>query len=205
MCCARIVGIDLKSIAVPLNADPVRALRSHPELWESASEQPPFSRPWSDRPLPDISRSLLAVVPDDTGWVDHFDDRSFHQAEYLLDPAAYRTGAQTWEQREQSMAHRIIAGAEVFAEHATSGQGFRWRCSTTAFLTMAAEQIDTLDVIAARREFSVAEMDALGLYKVHREEDDDHAFARILTQLRAFGEHCRRTVARDLDLIITQY
>src|SRR4051794_8837540 len=121
MCCAPTVGIDLKSIAVPLNADPVRAIRADPELWASASEQPPFCRPWGDETLPDISRALLAVIPDGTGWVAHFDDRSFHQAEYLLDPAAYRTRAPTWEQREQSTAYRIIAGAEVFAAHATSG------------------------------------------------------------------------------------
>ena len=54
------------------------------------------------------------------------------------------------------------------------------------------------------REFC-DEMDDLGLYKVHREEDDDHAFARVLAQLRAFAEHCHRVVARDLDLIITLY
>ena len=199
------MGIDFKSIAVPLDAEPVRAIRAHAGLWELASEQPPFCRPWGDEALPDISRSLLAVVPDSTGWVDHFEDRSFDQAEYLLDPAAYRTRAQTWEQRERSMAYRIVAGAEVFADHAVSGQGFRWRCSSTHFLATAAERIDTLDVIAARREFSVAEMVDLGLYKVQRTEDDDHAFARIFTHLRAFSEHCRAAAARDLGLIITRY
>jgi hypothetical protein len=35
---------------------------------------------------------------------------------------------------------------------------------------------------AVRREFSVAEMDDLGLYKVNPKEDDD-AFARVLFQL----------------------
>jgi hypothetical protein len=103
------------------------------------------------------------------------------------------------------MAYRIIAGAEVFADHAMTGQGFRWRCSTAEFLAAAAARIDHLDVAAARSAFSVAEMDDLGLYKVRREEDDDQAFARILARLRAFGEHCRRTAARDLDLIITRY
>lgn len=205
MCCARIVGIDLRSIVVPLDADLVRAIRAHPGLWEAASEQPPFCLPRVDETLPDISRFLLAALPNGAGWVDHFNDRSFHQAEYLLDPASYRTQAQTWEQREQTMAYRIIAGAEVFAEHATTGQGFRWRCSTTKFLATAVERIDALDVTAARREFSVAEMDDLGLYKVQPEEDDDHAFARILAQLRAFGGHCHEIVARDLDLIITRY
>ncbi|MET7399723.1 hypothetical protein ABZS66_40200, partial [Dactylosporangium sp. NPDC005572] len=123
---------------------------------------------------------------------------------YLLDPVAYRA-VRTWEERERTVAYRIVAGDQAFATHATSGQGFAWRCSTTAFLAAAVERIDALDVAAVRAEFSVVEMDDLGLYKVHREEDDEHAFARVLAQLRAFAEHCRGVVARDLDLIITLY
>lgn len=73
------------------------------------------------------------------------------------------------------------------------------------FLAAAVERIDTLDVTTVRREFSVAEMDDLGLYKVHPEEDGEHAFTRVLTQLRTFAEHCRTAVAGDLDLIITKY
>ena len=203
MCCARAVGIDLRSIAVPLQADPVRAIRADPELWTSAGDHPPFCASMGDETLPDISRALLAVIPAGTGWVYHFGDRSFRQAEYLLDPVAYRAEGRTWEERKQTMAYRVVTGAETFAEHATSGTGFPWRCSTTAFLTAAVERIDNLDVAAVRREFSVAEMDNLGLYKVHSEEDDAHAFARVLTQLRAFAEHCRGVAARGLDLIIT--
>ncbi|WP_330186190.1 hypothetical protein KZZ52_49035 [Dactylosporangium sp. AC04546] len=196
--------MDVQSLAVSLDADPVRAIRADPELWASASEQPPFCAAWGDEPLPDISQALLTAVPAGAGWVRHFEDRSFQQAEYLLDPMAYRA-ARTWEERERTVAYRIIAGDQAFAEHATSGQGFAWRCSTTAFLATAVERIDALDVAAVRAEFSVVEMDRLGLYKVDREEDDEHAFARVLTQLRAFAEHCRAVVTRDLDLIITLY
>jgi hypothetical protein len=48
-------------------------------------------------------------------------------------------------------------------------------------------------------------MDDLGLYKVHADERDDEAFARVLSQLRAFSEYCRTVVAQQLDLIITLY
>jgi hypothetical protein len=198
------VGIDLQSIAVPLQADAVRAIRADPRLWASACDQPPFAPAWGDEPLPDISRALLAVVPSGTGWVGHFGDRSFQQAEYLLDPVAYRA-VLTWQERERTTAYRIVAGDEPFAEHARSGQGFAWRCSTAAFLGAAVRRVDALDVAAVRREFSVAEMDDLGVYKAHPEEHDERAFARVLAQLRAFAEHCRRAVANDLGLIITRY
>ncbi|MEU4779573.1 hypothetical protein [Micromonospora sp. NPDC023633] len=194
----------MESIALPLGADPVRAIRADPVLWELASEQPPFCRPWAGETLPDISRELLAVLPAGAGWVHSFGDRSFEQAEYLLDPKGHRA-TRTWEERERSMAYRIVHGDEVFAEHATSGQGFRWRCSATAFLAAAVERIDRLDVVAVRRDFSVVEMSELGVYKVHAEEEDDQAFARVLAGLRAFADHCRTVVERKLDLIITQY
>lgn len=197
------VGIDLHSIAVPLDADPVQAIRADAELWAQASDQPPFCGPWGDEPLPEISRALRAAIP--AGWVGHFGDRSFRQAEYLLDPVAYRTQARTWQERERTMVYRIINGAEAFAGHATSGQGFRWRCSTKRFLAAAVQRIDTLDIAGVRREFSVAEMASIGVYKVHPEEDDEDAFARVLTQLRAFAEHCRSVVAQDLGLIISLY
>ena len=205
MCCARGVGIDFKSIAVPLAAEPVRAVRADPELWEVADVHLPFGSRWGDEPLPDISRALLAALPPGTDWAGHFGGRSFQQAEYLLDPVAYRTRARTWAERERTTAYRTIFGGEVFAEHATSGQGFRWRCSTNAFLAEAVQRIDDLDVAAVRREFSVAEMHDLGLYKVRAEEEDDRVFARVLDDLRAFTDHCRAVVARDLDLIITLY
>lgn len=130
-------------------------------------------------------------MPGGTGWVEHFGDRSFHQAEYLLDPAAYRE-IRSWQQRERSIAYRIVNGDEVFAEHARTGQGFVWRCSTAAFLAEAVARIDGLDVAAARREFTDAEMDELGIYKADPDED---AFDRVLGQLRAFAEHCRDVAA----------
>jgi len=56
----------------------------------------------------------------------------------------------------------------------------------------------------ARRAFSVAEMDQLHLYKVDPGEDDEQAFTRVLTNLRALAEHYRTVTARNLDLIITK-
>ncbi|WP_212991657.1 hypothetical protein [Actinoplanes auranticolor] len=165
-----------------------------------SSTWPPFGARRGGEALPAISRELLAVVPAGTGWVDHFDGRCFQQAEYLLDPVAYRTQAQTWRERERTVAYRIVTGDVVFADHARTGQGFPWRCSTSAFLVAAVQRIDSLDVDAVRQEFSVAEMHALGLYKVHAGEDDNKAFARLLTELREFAEHCRTVAAKDLDL-----
>jgi hypothetical protein len=40
------MGIDMESIAVPLDAAPVRAIRADPGLWAVADEQPPFGGPW---------------------------------------------------------------------------------------------------------------------------------------------------------------
>jgi hypothetical protein len=199
------VGLDFSSIAVPLDSGPVRAIRADPQAWEEAQGRPPFGGPWPGEELPAISRELLAVTPAGAGWVGNFGDRSYQQAEYLLDPAAYRSRARTWEARERTTEYRVIHGEEYFAEHARSGQGIRWRCSSSAFLAGAVATIDGLDVGAVRREFSVAEMDRLGLYKVRPEETDEDAFERVLAGLRDFGEHCRRTVARDLGLIITLF
>ena len=198
------MGIDLRSIAVPLDAAPVQAIRTDPALWETASEHPPFAGPWPGEALPQISQALLTVLGSGADWVQHFDDRSQKQAEYLLDPAAYRV-TQTWQEREASTAYRIINGNEVFANHATSGQGFRWRCSANAFLAAAVDRIDDLDITTIRREFSVAEMADLGLYKVDPDEDDDSAFERILGRLREYAGHCRLVVAQGLDLIVNLY
>jgi hypothetical protein len=199
---ARRVGLDFISIAVPLDAAPVQAIRADAILWELADVHPPFSE--LNDTTPQISRDLLTVVPGGAGWVSHFDDRSHQQAEYLLDPARYRE-AQTWEDREQTQTYRILFGDMMFAEHAQSGQGMPWRYSTAAFLRTAVDYIDNLDVAAARREFSVAEMADLGVYKVHREDNDDQAFARVLGNIRRFAEHCRSTAGQGLDLIITLY
>ena len=201
----RAVGIDFRSIAVPLDAVPLRQLRGDPDLWAVAADHPPFGRAWGDETLPEISRAVLAATPPGTGWVGHFGDRSFVQAEYLLDPAAWRAGSGTWDERRRSWAYRAVNGAEPFTDHTTGGPDFPWRCSTGAFLAAAAERIERLDVAAVRAQFSVAEMDALGLYKVNAEEGDEGAFARVLGQVRAFAEHCRTVAARGLDLIITRY
>ena len=173
-------------------------------MWESAVYLPPFGTRLGGEELPAITEQLLAVVPAGTKWVDHFPGRSFQQAEYLLDPVAYRAQP-TWERRERSMPYRVMFGDAVFAEHATSGQGPRWRCSTRRFLADAAQLIDELDVPRVRSEFSVGEMADLGLYKVQPGEGDDESFADVLGNLRALAEHYRTTVARGLDLIITLY
>ncbi|SDT36280.1 hypothetical protein [Actinoplanes derwentensis] len=155
--------------------------------------------------LPEITRQLLAVVPAGTGWTpDWFESRNHQQAEYLLDPAGYRA-LSSWEQREQARAYQTIMGVDRFAEHATSGQGIRWRCSTAAQLAEAARLIDDLDVVAARREYSVADMLEQGVYQVHETEDDAASFARNLRDLRSRAGHCRDLAARGLDLVITLY
>ena len=187
---------------MPLDAGPVQIIRADSSLWEMADGYPPFGSLRDGEVLPDISGAILAVVGFGAGWVEHFGDRSFQQAEYLLDPLAYRA-SRTWEQRELTMAYRIVHGDEPFATHARSGQGMPWRCSSAAFLAAAVQRIDSLDVAAVRREFSIAEMARLGVYKVHPEDDDERAFDRVLTRLYEFGEYCRGVVAKNLDLIIT--
>jgi hypothetical protein len=189
-------------MALSLDAEPVRLIRVDPAVWEQSDGYPPFGGLHPGETLPDISRAILGAVPAGTRWVEHFAGRSFQQAEYLLDPVAYRA-ERTWEQRKRTMAYRIINGDEYFAEHATSSQGAPWRCSTTDFLTEAVRRIDALDVTAVRREFSVAHMENRGVYKVHSEGDDQEIFDQVVGYLREFAEYCRDVVARDLDLIIT--
>jgi hypothetical protein len=187
------VGLDFRSIRVPLDADPVRAIRADPALRATAEDYPPFGVRFGDEVLPEISEALLAVLPAGVRWSHHFGDRSFQQAEYLLD----RRVTRTWEERERTMAYRTVFGDERFAGS--------WRCSDPAFLAGAAERIDTLDVAAARRGFSVAEMARNGVYKVQPGDPDDDAFARVLANLRSFADHCRDTAARELGLIITLF
>lgn len=196
------MGIDMRSFPIHLDTDPVRELRADPELCELASGYPPFGFLRRGETLPAINSKLLPVVPAGASWVGHFDDRSFMQAEYLLDPAAYRH-ARTWEQHEKTTSYRIIRGAETFLYDNTGFRGPAWRCSSAEFLDTAVKHLDELDAPAVRREFTVAEMDELGLYKVHPEEDDEHAFNRILNYLHAFTERCRRVAAEGADLIIT--
>ncbi|WP_143133765.1 DUF1877 family protein [Actinoplanes philippinensis] len=192
----------MRCIALPLESGPVRALRADPALQRLAEDQPPFTRRWPDEVLPRISEQLLAVVPDDTKWsLDFFESRNFDQAEYLLDPIATRT-IKSWPQRERMATYRAIFGAQRFALYTSDGCVTPWRCSSPAELTAAARLIDELDVAAVRREFSVADMLELGLYKVHPEDDDTESFTRALGDLRAWADHCRGVAARDLGLVI---
>ncbi|HWS37604.1 MAG TPA: hypothetical protein VN408_33350 [Actinoplanes sp.] len=199
------MGLDFTCIILPLDAAPVRAIRADPELWTIADDQPPFCGPWPGEELPEITEQLLAAVPAGTRWTpDWFESRNHQQAEYLLDPAGHRA-LQTYEQREQTPAYRAIMGFERFAEHATSGQGIRWRCSTAVQLAAAARLIDALDVDAVRREFSIPDMFDQGVYKARPSGDDDESFTRNLRDLRSWADHCRGLAARNLDLVITLY
>ncbi|GIF39033.1 DUF1877 family protein [Actinoplanes xinjiangensis] len=199
------MGLDFACLTVRLDNEPMRRIRADPDLWAIVEDQPPFCGPWPGEQLPEITRQLLAVLPEGTRLThDFFPGRNHEQAGYLLDPAAYRAD-RTRRQAEQTRAHRAVFGAEVFADHARSGQGVTWRCSTAAQLTDAVRLIDELDVVAARRGFSVAEMAEIGVYKVHRDEDDDESFTRNLRDLRTWADHCRTVAARGLDLMITLY
>jgi len=197
------VGFDLYSFRVRLDAPSIRRIQRDADAWDTAVTEPPFgSRAWT-RPPPAISQRLLADFPDGLDQTNHFIDRSFHQAEYVLDPAAYRalTG---WPERERSLPFRVIQGDQRFAEHARGTQGVHWRCSTAAFLADAVAMIDAVSLDDVRRRFSVADMDAIAIYKVHPGENDDAAFARILDYLRQFADYCRETAGRGLDLILVR-
>ncbi|KHD75363.1 hypothetical protein MB27_23295 [Actinoplanes utahensis] len=190
---------------IRLDAEPVRAVRTDARLWNVAEDQPPFCGPWPGEELPDITRRLLAALPEDAKRVhDFFGGRNHQQAEYLLDPVGYRN-LRDADARARTAEHRAIFGERLFAAHATSGQGIPWRCSTAAELARAARLIDDLDVAAARREYSVAEMHELGVYKVHEGEDDTESFGRNLRDLHAWADHCRSVAARGLDLMITLF
>jgi hypothetical protein len=196
------VGLDLWSCPVRLESVPMRLIRSDARVWEVAVDHAPFC----DLPagsLPEISRQLQAEFPDGLHRTWNFPGRSYGQAEYLLDPAGYRMRT-SWPERERSLPYRIIEGAEVFAVHATGGQGIPWRCSTMAFLAEAVMTIDALDPVAARREFSVADMVALGVYKVRPSDNDEEVFARVLDGLRRLAAHYRGIVDRGLDLIVVK-
>lgn len=199
------MGLDFTCIVLPLDSEPVRAIRADPQLWAVADGQPPFCGPWPGEELPEITQRLLSVIPEGTRWTPRwFESRNHQQAEYLLDPSGYRA-RRSWEERERSRAYRTIMGAEPFADHATSGQGIRWRCSTATQLAEAARLIDDLDIPAVRREYSVADMAEQGLYKVDRSEDDEVSFTRNLHDLRSWAGHCRDSAVRGLDLVITLY
>lgn len=197
------MGFDLHSFRVRLDAPSIRRIQRDADAWQTAVVEPPFtfsSHAWTE-PLSEVSRELLADFPDGVDWTDHFEDRSFNQAEYLLDPAGYRA-LTDWPDREQSLPYRIIHGDQVFADHARGCQGLHWRCSTAAFLADAVALIDTTPLDQVREQFSVAEMAADAIYKVHDDEDDDVAFARILANLRQFAHYCRMVADSGLDLIL---
>ncbi|MEU4538150.1 DUF1877 family protein [Streptosporangium sp. NPDC023825] len=175
----------------------MRLIQADPEQRELASLWL-FSPP-DDKPLSDLDRRLLATLPEEFRTTGPFPDRSYEQAEYLLDPADYRK-VNSWPERERSLPYRIIQGDRRFADH--EDLEAPWRCSTTSFLAEAAATIDALDVAAVRQEFSVVEMRNLGVYKVHEIEPDDEVFDRVLDRLRLLAHYYHQLVALDLDLII---
>jgi len=194
------VGLDLHLYPVRLDSAPVRLIRTDAEVWEEACLHPPFGA-IEDEPVPVVNRELMAALPDGFELTRCFSDRSFDQAEYLLDPVAHRRQT-SWQERQRSLPYRIIHGDQEFASFARGGQGVPWRCSTAAFLAESAATIDAIDVAANRREFSVAEMHDLGIYKAFRGQPDDEAFARVLNNLRQLAAYHHRLVDSGLDLII---
>jgi hypothetical protein len=195
------MGLDLQTFPVRLDSTPMRILRSDAQAWEDAVDHPPFCNLPSDS-LPEISLQLLASFPNGLGLNYPFPDRSHEQAEYLLDPVGFRA-LTDWAERERSLPYRIIQGDRVFADHAASGQGMRWRCSTAAFLAEAAAAIAAIDVAAAHREFSVAEMATLGIYKVHDTQGDDEYFERVLGGMERLARYYRQVANDGMDLILT--
>jgi hypothetical protein len=195
------VGLDLSAIPVRLGSEPVRRIREDAGLWREAAYRPPFGSRLGEEPLPEISLALIAGTPGDQGWTGHFPDRSHDKAEYLLDPCTARR-LRSYSERERSLPYRVIFGDEGFAGHARAPQGAPWRCSGTPFLRQAVALIDAIDPVAARREFSVAEMADLQLYKSSRDDDDDAEFEAILQHLRRLATYYGQVADRGLDLII---
>ncbi|WP_345390668.1 hypothetical protein [Nonomuraea salmonea] len=210
--------MDLRSVPVRLNSEPVRAMRRDAEVWETASWQPPFhsdSDSDSDagsgsdgigEPLSETNQAMLADRPSaldtlDGPWCSGA--RDYEQAEYALDPAAYRQW-DDYEERERSLPYRIIHGDRHFADHAVSGQGMLWRCSARAFLIEAADTIEALDETSIRREFSIREM-APGVYKTRSDDDEDETFARAMNNLRWLARYYRDVAAHGYDLIVISY
>ena len=194
------MGLDLWFYPVWLDSPSIRMIRTDAAAWETAVGGPFCPSPRGA--VPDMSLRLQAELPCEV-YMWNYPDRSYGQAEYLLDPAGYRTLV-SWQERERSLPYRIIEGEQRFAAHAVGGQGVAWRCSTAAFLAEAVAVIDGLDPAAVSREFSVAEMDELGVYKVHPSENDDEVFARVLQRLRQLGRYCRELTARGVDLIVVK-
>jgi hypothetical protein len=198
------MGIDLWSVPVLLDSEPVQAIRRDAAAWETASWRPPFG---SDidfgEPLPGINQAMLANRPSGLDTLKgpwHSGARDYEQAEYALDPVAYRQ-LDGYKERERSLPYRIIHGDRHFADHAVSTQGMRWRCSARAFLIEAADAIEALDEVAIRREFSIKEM-VRGVYKTRPDDDEDETFARAMHNLRWLARYYRDVAAHDYDLIV---
>ncbi|ADD44390.1 DUF1877 family protein [Stackebrandtia nassauensis] len=196
------MGVDWSASPVRLASDAMREIREDPQLWETASFYPPF---YDDpEPIPEISRRLTADWPEGLEWRVGFLDRAYNQVEYLLDPVAYRR-MEDWARRERSLSYRIVHGDNPFAEHAVSGQGFPWRCSSREFLAEAVEVIDRLDVARVRAEYSKVDMSRLGVYKVSPRGDDGISFDANLERLRQLGDFYRSVVDSDFDVVVELY
>lgn len=197
------MGFSLESVPVRLDSAPMRALRAaDAEAVDEASLHPPFcERHYFGDPTPAANRELLALLPEgfDRPW--RFPGRTHQQAEYLIDPVGHGR-IRSREERERSLPYRIIHGDEPFAEHARGTQGVAWRCSTSKFLADAAARIDAIDVEAARRDFSIADMVERAVYKVGPTEDDEETFTWVLAHLRALARWYHRVADAGVDLIV---
>lgn len=204
------MGIDLWSIPVLLDSEPVQAIRRDPVVWETVSWQPPFGfdiDDFGEAALSEVNQAMLADRPGDLDTLEgpwHSGARDYEQAEYALDPAAYHR-LDGYAERERSLPYRIVHGDRLFADHAVSGQGMPWRCSARAFLIEAADAIEALDETAVRHEFSIAEMAACGVYKTRPSDDEDETFARAMGNLRWLARYYRDVAAHDHDLIVITY
>jgi hypothetical protein len=204
------MGVDLYSVPVLLDSEPIQMIRRDPVAWEAASGWPPFADFDDDDvdddegTLPEVNQAMLADRPPGLDahkdpW--HLGSRDFMQAEYALAPAAF-CRLDSYTERERSLPYRIVFGDRFFADHAVSMQGMPWRCSTRAFLVEAADTIGALDETAVRREFSVPQMFAHGVYKTAPNSDEDKTFARAMENLRWLGRYYRDVAAYDHDLIV---
>ncbi|WP_165494955.1 DUF1877 family protein [Actinomadura roseirufa] len=199
------MGIDLRSVPVLLDSEPLQAIRSDAAVWENASWRPPFgSGSGFGEPMPEVNKAMLADRPrsfDTFKGPWHSGSRSYGQAEYALDPAAYRQ-LNGYEERERSLPYRIVHGDRRFADHALATQGIPWRCSTRTFLLEAADVIEARDEAAIRREFSVKEMAERGVYKTRPDDDEDEVFAHAMDNLQRLAHYYRDIADHDYDLIV---
>ncbi|MEV5573006.1 DUF1877 family protein [Spirillospora sp. NPDC052269] len=200
--------MDLWSVPVRLDSEPVQVIRRDAAVWETAWWRPPFTTDVDNygEPLPEVNQAMLADRPSALDTLEgpwHSGARGYERAEYALDPAAYRR-LDGHEERERSLPYRIIHGDRHFADHTADGQGMPWRCSTRVFLVEAADAIEALDEAVVRREFSIQEMVGLGVYKTRPDDDEDETFARAMDDLRWLARYYRDVAAHGHDLIVIQ-